>query len=132
MFEAALNNQPLTVFGDGSQVRSFTHVRDTVSSLLAVAMSSCSGCIFNSGNPANIISINELASLIRQKCESDAEVVHVDPTKIYGPLYAESFDKIPDITKLRTQLGWEPRYGLEDVLDDTLAYYRSRSLISGP
>ena len=127
-FEAALAGEPITVFGTGRQVRCFTHVLDTVDSLIRVARCPLRGQVFNSGNPANRVAIADLAVAVRRICASDSPVVSVDPRDLYGPLYAEAFDKIPKIDRIREATGWTPSRTLEDILADVLAFYqRERS-----
>jgi nucleoside-diphosphate-sugar epimerase len=124
-FEAALAGDPLTVFGTGKQIRSFTHVLDTVQSLLAVADCAGHGEVFNSGNPRNTTTIADLAERIKALCASSSPIDLVDPRELFGPHYAEAFDKIPDTAKIETMLGWRPEHDLQQLLDDTLAEYRT-------
>jgi UDP-glucose 4-epimerase len=125
-FSAALSGQPLTVFGDGSQARCFTHVHDTVESIIRVAESDASGEIFNSGNPSNKTTILSLAESVKHLCRSDSPLEFTDPRDIFGEHYAESFDKVPDTAKIEHDLGWRAERSLDDVLRDTLEYYSAR------
>lgn len=125
-FEAALAGEPITVFGTGEQVRCFTHVLDTVDSLIKVARCSQRGEVFNSGNPANRVAISELAVAVKRTCGSDSPIVSVDPRDLYGPLYAEAFDKIPKIEKIRKATGWTPSRTLDDILTDVLVSYQAK------
>ncbi|MFI7121891.1 NAD-dependent epimerase/dehydratase family protein [Amycolatopsis sp. NPDC049868] len=122
-FEAALTGQPLTVFGDGSQIRTFTHVEDTVGSILAATLTDQSGEIFNSGNPGNKVSILDLAEQVRALCGSSSPIELVDPRDLFGASYAESFDKVPDVRKIGDRLGWQAKRSLGDLLDDVHASY---------
>ncbi len=124
-FEAALSGAPITVFGDGRQIRCFTDVCDVVDSLLAVMSSSRSGLIVNSGNPDNAISIRELAHLIKRVCDSDSRIVHVDPRTIFGALYTEAFDKIPDIELIKRETGWTPRRSLPTLLEALRVHFQA-------
>jgi UDP-glucose 4-epimerase len=123
-FEAALTGRDITVFGDGTQVRSFTHVRDIVDVMVTVMNAGVQGEVFNAGNPANKLDINTLAQLVKEITASSSRIVHVDPKTIYGPLYEEAFDKIPNIGKLQRMLNWQPRIGLMETLEDTAAFFR--------
>ncbi|HEV8438567.1 MAG TPA: NAD-dependent epimerase/dehydratase family protein [Methylomirabilota bacterium] len=122
-FEAAMSGRPLTVFDDGRQRRSLTHVLDTVDSLIAVMRASAHGLVLNSGNPANAVSILDLAREVNRICGSRSPIVFVDPRTIYGPLYSEAFDKAPDIGRITAEVGWTPRRDLAQVLRDTFEYY---------
>lgn len=123
---AALIGGPLTVFGTGQQVRAFTDVRDIVSGVLAVMRSEHRSRVFNLGNPANELSILELAHRVREVVGSRSPVVNVDPKILFGPLYEEGFDKVPEDARARTELGWEPRYDLETTIRDTMKWYAER------
>lgn len=116
--DAALNNRPLTVFGDGEQKRSFTGVYDIVTALVLIMQSSYQGKIYNVGNPRNICSIKELAGRVINCTSSKSEIQFVDPKTIYGPLYEEAWNKIPDISRLITDFMWEPTYLLTDIIRD--------------
>ena len=93
-------------------------------SLITVMDSSTTGTIWNSGNPHNKISISELAFKVKDLCGSKSEVIYVDPRDIYGPLYAEAFDKVPNITNIQETLNWIPKKSLLDVLNDVLSFYK--------
>lgn len=124
-FEKAMKNEDLPVFLDGSQKRSFCHVEDIVSAMIRIQESELSGEIFNIGNENNTITILELAQRIRSACHSDSKIVHVDPFQKFGSTYLEAFDKIPDITKIRTMLGWNPAIDLENAIQRVYRYYES-------
>ncbi|MCX6748487.1 MAG: NAD-dependent epimerase/dehydratase family protein [Candidatus Pacearchaeota archaeon] len=115
-FEAASKSKPITVYEDGTQRRAFTHAEDISRSLIAVMGSQANGEIFNVGNPANEISIQELARLIKHVTQSPSEIVNVDPVALHGPLFAEAYDKVPKIDKIRRVVGWEPKISLYDIL----------------
>lgn len=116
---SAIEGRPMTVHGDGSQTRSFCYVSDLVEGLLAVALdSSIDGEVFNVGNPAEV-SIRELAERIREIVGSDSPIAFTarrpgDPER-----------RRPDITKIRTRYGWEPRIGLAEGLAETVATFRA-------
>ncbi|MFA5974742.1 MAG: NAD-dependent epimerase/dehydratase family protein [Elusimicrobiota bacterium] len=120
----ALHNEPLTVFGSGNQIRCFTHVLDIVSGIFAIMNSDRVNEVFNVGNPANLTTIHDLANLVKQITGTPAAIQKVDPKQIYGSLYEEAFDKIPDSTKLTTAVKWQPTRSLRIVVEDTLTFYR--------
>lgn len=115
--DQALRGQPLTVFGDGSQTRSFCHVADMVDGL--IRLSQCDERYpVNLGNPAEI-TILEFAERIRRLMGSELEIV-------FEPLPEDDPRKRrPDISKAKRILGWEPKVMLEDGLRDTVAYFRT-------
>jgi nucleoside-diphosphate-sugar epimerase len=113
----ALRDEPITVYGDGSQTRSLCYVADLVDGLFrAMTRPETRAEVFNLGNPEEH-SILEYASLIRELCGSASPIVHEplppdDPTR-----------RQPDIAKARAGLGWEPKVALNDGLHRTIAWY---------
>lgn len=114
----ALLEQPLTVFGDGSQIRAFTDARDIADGMILCAERGACGTAYNVGNPANRISINELADQVLAVTGSPFGKIHVDPRQIFGASYAEAPDKYPDASRAMA-LGWQPRYALRETIRDT-------------
>ncbi len=121
----ALLGEPLTVFGNGRQIRAFTHVKDMAEGLIRAMRSGRSGEVYNLGNPLNRLTIGELAERVLRLSGSRSRISFVDPKTIFGPLYAEAKDKYPDADKAMTELGWAPRYGIDDVIQDSLEYTRT-------
>lgn len=121
---AALTGQPLTVFGDGRQVRAFTDVRDIVSGMRLAMASDHKSEVFNLGNAANELSIRSLAERVVAHIGSSAPIHHVDPKELFGPLYEEGFEKVPDATKANKMLNWFPKLTLEDTIEATVQHYR--------
>lgn len=114
----AILERPLTVFGEGRQVRAFTDVRDVVSGVLLCAQRGKSGRAYNVGNPGNRISIGELASHVIAVTGSRSEIVHLDPQELYGSAYAEAADKFPDAGELMG-MGWRAAFSLDETIRDT-------------
>jgi nucleoside-diphosphate-sugar epimerase len=112
------------VFGDGQQIRAFTHVRDIADGLVAAMERGMRGTPYNLGNPNNRTSIDALADVVITITGSKSRKDYVDPTTIYGPLYAEASDKYPDSERAFQELGWRPRFGIADVVRDTFEYMR--------
>jgi UDP-glucuronate decarboxylase len=114
----ALEDRPITIYGDGTQTRSFCYVDDTVDGLIRLMESpeDVTGPI-NIGNP-NEISVRELAQQILDRTGSKAKLeLHDLPAD-------DPRQRQPDIGRAREQLGWEPRVGLDEGLDRTIAYFR--------
>ena len=124
--EQAMASEPLTVFGDGTQVRAFTHVADIADGIMRVMARGRCGEAYNLGNPANKTNILDLAEAVNQVIGNDAGMVFVDPRDIYGPLYAEAVDKYPDATKAMKALSWSPGKGIEETVEDAYFYMRER------
>ena len=127
--QQALSGEPLTVFGDGQQVRSFLAVSDLCRFLIefsAASFEKVDRVIYNLGNPANTITVRDLALLVKELTDSPSEIVHVDGREIHGPLYAEaeSVEKVP-VLGGAAALGWQPRVGLRELILETISYYRT-------
>ena len=113
----ALNDEPITIYGDGNQTRSFCYVTDLVDGFVKLMNGSCVTPI-NLGNP-NEITVLELAEMICKKVNSNSKLVFKslpsdDPVR-----------RKPDITKARELLCWEPTVSLNDGLDFTIEYFKS-------
>lgn len=118
--EQALAGEPLTVYGDGTQRRSFTHVADAVEASVGLLNNEAThGEIFNIGAP-NPISINHLAERVLDFTGSDSEITHITFDEVYGDDFEEPECREPDITKLRETLGWAPNIDLEQILADVV------------
>jgi dTDP-glucose 4,6-dehydratase len=116
----ALRNEDVTIFGDGSQTRSFCYVTDLVDGILRLMDSNINEPV-NIGNPHEL-TIKQIAETIIRMTGSKSQLV-------YRPL-PEDDPKVrrPDITKARTLLGWEPKVALEDGLARTIEYFRWKVL----
>lgn len=118
--------KPLTVFGDGSAVRAFTHVKDMVEGIYLAMRNGSIGEAYNIGNPDNKISILEFARKVLEVLSGKSQIEFVDPKTLYGPLYEEANDKYPDNAKAVSELGWRPKYGVEQVIQDAYKDYLSQ------
>lgn len=114
----ALREEPLTIYGDGQQVRAFTHVADIVDGLLLAMEKGKSGEVYNLGNPANRTFVKALAVRVLVEVGSNAGMVHIDPKTLHGALYAEAADKYPDSSKAMQALGWQPKHDLHRIIRD--------------
>jgi dTDP-glucose 4,6-dehydratase len=112
----ALQDKPLTVYGDGSQTRSFCYVDDQVRGILALLDADLTGPV-NIGNPAEF-TVAELAGLVLEVTESGSDVVH-EPLPVDDPRQRQ-----PDISLAREQLGWEPVVPLREGLGRTADWFR--------
>jgi UDP-glucuronate decarboxylase len=114
----ALRGDPITIYGEGNQTRSFCYVDDLISGFVALMESdeSVTGPI-NLGNP-NEFTIRELAEKVIELTGSSSTLIE-EPLPQDDPRQRQ-----PDITRARTQLGWEPKVQLEEGLKATIAYFR--------
>src|ERR671918_197106 len=114
----ALLNEDVTVFGDGTQTRSFCFISDLVDGIIRLMLSTENGPI-NIGNPQEM-TIEEIAAVIIEMTDSKSKIVH-------KPL-PEDDPKVrkPDITRARTLLGWEPKVDLREGLTSTIDYFRTK------
>jgi dTDP-glucose 4,6-dehydratase len=113
-----LHNQDVTVFGDGTQTRSFTYITDLVDGIIKLMLSSENDPV-NIGNPVEM-TISEIAEAIIRMTGSKSKIV-------YRPLPTDDpKQRRPDITRARTLLGWEPKVQLEEGLIKTIEYFRTK------
>jgi UDP-glucose 4-epimerase len=123
LVKQALMGQPITVYGDGSQTRSFTYVADVVDALIALAgEKKAVGGIFNIGNP-KAISINELAEKIKNLTRSKSRIIHVPYEKAYEEGFEDMRHRCPDITKIMDLIGFTPKTGIDGILKRTIDYF---------
>lgn len=121
--QQATQNLPLTVFGDGSALRAFTHVEDMAEGIICTMNKGKNGEAYNIGNPKNKTSIGELALLVKSILNSSSEIVNLDGKEIYGPQYEEANDKFPDAEKAKKELSWEAKYDIDTVITDATDDY---------
>ena len=120
----ALAGEPITVYGDGEQTRSFTDVEDTVRVTIALALNpAASGQVFNVGS-ARVTTIKQLAERIRTLTGSPSEIVHVPFDQAYEAGFEEPRQRVPDVTKLQRTLGFTPQIDLETSLRKVIAHER--------
>ncbi|MEX0691986.1 MAG: UDP-glucuronic acid decarboxylase family protein [Gemmatimonadales bacterium] len=113
----ALSGEPLTVYGDGSQTRSFCYVDDLIEGFLRLFERGSADPV-NIGNPGEF-TVRELAQIVIRKTGSTSRIVN-EPLPVDDPRQRQ-----PDITKARTELGWEPKVSLDEGLDRTIPWFRS-------
>ena len=122
---AALNNDPLTVYGTGSQSRCFCHVYDAVAGLLAVIDSNSTlGEVFNIGNDEEI-TIQDLAVEVIELTESRSIIEKVLYEKAYAPGFEDMHRRVPDISKIKRTVGWSPKLSLESIITDIATHLKA-------
>ena len=122
----ALAGQPITVFGDGTQSRSFTYVGDVVGALVVLAgHPGAVGQVFNIGNEGEI-TIRALAELVKAKTGSDSPIVTVPYDQAYEAGFEDMPRRVPDISKIHAHIGYRPTVDLDEILDRVIEHFRSR------
>jgi len=122
----ALTAQPITVYGDGQQSRSFAHVADVVKGLAdLMSCDAARGQIVNLGN-AEEITILDLARRIRELTGTASEVVLVPYEAAYGEGFDDMRRRVPDLTRARQLIGFEPTRCLDQILGDVIRFERNR------
>jgi len=119
---AALNNESLLVYGSGDQIRCFCHVADAVKALLLVMDSDKAvGQVFNVGNNSQI-SIMELAKKVIEITGSKSSIEKIAYEKAYPEGFEDMQRRVPDISKIKQVLGWEPKINLDQIIKDIAAF----------
>jgi UDP-glucose 4-epimerase len=119
---AALNNEPLEVYGSGDQTRCFCHVTDAVNALLMVMDSNKSvGQVFNIGNNSQI-SIMDLARKVIDITESKSSIKNIAYENAYSEGFEDMQRRVPDISKIKRVLGWKPEINLDQIITDVAAF----------
>jgi UDP-glucose 4-epimerase len=120
----ALSGQPITVFGDGTQSRSFTYVGDVVKAMVAlIDEPRAIGQVFNIGNGQEI-SIGDLAIRIKHLTGSDSPIVAVPYEQAYEAGFEDMPRRVPEIAKIRDLVGYHPTVELDEILRRVIEYFR--------
>ena len=123
---AAMQNQPLKVYGDGGQSRCFCHVFDVVRALLLLLDNDRSiGEVFNIGSD-RLITIDELAKLVISELKSDSTIEYIPYTKAYSKGFEDMRRRKPSTEKLRSLVNWQPENSLEKIISDVAAEIRKK------
>ena len=132
--DALINGGQMQLVDGGSHRRCYTYIDDAIDCTYRMVENPggvCDRQIFNVGSPYNEVSIRQMAETMREiyaeKWRRDGkplpEIVDVPGEQFYGEGYEDSDRRIPDITKVRTLLGWEPKWSFRDLLEATMRYY---------
>jgi UDP-glucose 4-epimerase len=121
--KAAIANEPLQIFGDGTQTRVFCHVMDSVRAVLALANEDKTiGEVFNIGGKGEI-SILDLAKLVIKLTNSKSEITYTDYQDAYAAGYEDMARRVPDLSKIKNFVGWESKLDLRKIIEDVHASY---------
>jgi UDP-glucose 4-epimerase len=116
--QAALNDEPITIYGDGNQTRCFAHVYDVIDAVIAIAFSENTiGHVINIGNNFEI-SINDLAKKIILETGSKSEIVYVPYKEAYGDGFEDMDRRVPNIELINELVGWKPQRDLSMIIAD--------------
>jgi UDP-glucose 4-epimerase len=120
----ALAGQPITVFGDGTQSRSFTYVGDVVKAMVAlIDEPRAIGQVFNIGN-GNEITIGQLAAKVKKMTGSNSEIVLIPYEKAYEAGFEDMPRRVPDISRIQALVGYKPTVELEETLTRVIEHFR--------
>jgi UDP-glucose 4-epimerase len=125
----AVRNEPITVFGDGTQTRCFCDVRDTVKALdlLSDSASSVGECV-NVGLDHEV-SMNQLAETVKTLANSDSEISHIPYEEAYGDSFLDIRRRKPDLTKFYNLTGFKHQYNLERTINDLIAKEKTKVIV---
>jgi UDP-glucose 4-epimerase len=124
----ALAGEPLTVYGDGTARRCFTHVSDVVRALAALIETEAAvGEVFNIGNDEEI-NILDLAHRIRELTESKSEIEYVPYSVAYEETFEDMPRRVPCLDKIKRTIGWTPEVPLAGILDSVIEFHQGSAL----
>jgi UDP-glucose 4-epimerase len=122
--QAALANQPITIYGDGSQSRVFCHVQDAVKAILTLAATdSTIGDVFNVGGIGET-TVKELAEKIIKQTNSSSTITYTKYEDAYPSGFEDMQRRVPDITKIKKTINWSPANTLDSIIDDVASSMR--------
>ena len=119
---SALKNEPINVYGDGTQSRVFCHVHDAIEALLAlVGTDKTINEVYNVGGTGEI-TIKELANTVINETKSKSSIEYIAYEKAYGPGFEDMQRRVPDISKIKQDLNWAPKKNLSHIINDVAAH----------
>jgi UDP-glucose 4-epimerase len=122
----ALAGQPITVFGDGKQSRSFTYVGDVVEALVTLATEPRAiGGVYNIGN-TDEVSIRDLADRVKAATGSSSEIQYIPYDQAYEAGFEDMPRRVPDIAKLAKLIGYQPKVGLDEIIQRVVQHFREQ------
>jgi UDP-glucose 4-epimerase len=120
----ALASEPITVFGDGTQARSFTYIADVVGCLMRLVKEQRAvGEVFNIGNEQEV-TILRLAEMVKEATGSRSEIVFVPYDKAYEAGFEDMPRRVPDLSKVHALVGYEPKVQLNEIISNVIEYFR--------
>jgi len=126
LVKQALQNKPITVFGDGKQSRCFAHVKDAVDAIIKLsATEKAIGEVINLGSDEEI-SIEELAKKIKEAARSKSEIRYIPYSEAYEEGFEDMRRRVPDLAKIKKLIGYKSKYSLDNIIKDVIEYYKGR------
>ena len=124
---AALSNQPLIVYGDGTQSRTFSAVSDVVMALTGLLKTENTiGEVFNVGGNQQI-TILDLAKKVIERTNSNSQIEYKPYAEVYGSDFEEPNSRIPDISKIKGAINWRPQKGLDEIITELSEHMKKQS-----
>jgi nucleoside-diphosphate-sugar epimerase len=124
--QQALTGEDITVFGDGSQSRCFTHVDDVTGALMGlIEHPKAVGEVYNIGSDTEV-TITQLAQRIKRLTGSDSRIVYVPYNEAYEEGFEDMMRRVPDTTKIRNLIGYEPKIQLDQILESVIEFQEAR------
>jgi UDP-glucose 4-epimerase len=122
--QSALLGKPITVYGNGTQSRSFAHVQDVIEALVKLMSSpEAEGDVFNVGNDHEV-TINKLAEKVKEMTGSHSEIEYLPYEKAYGPGFEDMERRCPNIEKLKALIGYVPKHDLESIIQSVIDFFK--------
>jgi UDP-glucose 4-epimerase len=119
---SALKNEPINVYGDGTQSRVFCHVHDAIEALLAlVGTDKTINEVYNVGGTGEI-TIKELADTVIRETKSQSSIEYIAYEKAYAPGFEDMQRRVPDISKIKQELNWAPKKNLSEIISDVATH----------
>lgn len=124
--DQALAGGPVVVYDDGRQIRCFAHVADVVQGILGLmACPQAVGQVYNLGND-EAVTIRQLAERVVRLVNPAVEIDHVPYAAAYAPGFEDIRCRVPDLSRIRDTIGYRPRYRLDDILNEVVAWKRNQ------
>jgi UDP-glucose 4-epimerase len=119
---SALKNEPISIYGDGTQSRVFCHVHDAIEALLAlVSTDKTINEVYNVGGTGEV-TIKELADQVIKETKSGSSIEYIAYEKAYAPGFEDMQRRVPDISKIKKELNWAPKKNLSQIISDVAAH----------
>jgi UDP-glucose 4-epimerase len=116
--QAALKNEAITIYGDGTQSRVFCHVDDAVQAIVTMAaMDSTIGDVYNVGGEGEV-TIKQLAEQVLQVTGSSSAITYTQYSDAYPAGFEDIQRRVPDISKIKSAIGWSPTKDLKQIISD--------------
>lgn len=123
----ALSGEPITVYGDGEQSRSFCHVKDIVPAIAdLIGCPKAYGRVVNLGSPSEI-SVNDLAIRIKELTRSNSPIIHIPYSKAYVEEFEDMRRRVPDISLAKKLVGFTPTYSIDQIIQSVIDYYKDQN-----